>query len=170
MFGLPGDREVNTGIPQEKTYNGNTEEYPLPLAAEGPDYEVGRPYYPVWQPSFLNDGWVEIHPANYGTIGSRIKYANETGEFGPDPASGATYDSTGKVRSLKWDPEPLPGFDPRIQQWNVLIPGSYFNNKIPSVKSHAGYVNSVGQQNPAGPLEYSAPGPATLVGAGLASS
>lgn len=141
----------------------NTNPFPLPETAIGPDYGVGDPYYPQWAPSYLREEEVTIVAANYGQNGGNTLYANNAVLTNPEEA-GATEFATNKVRSLKWDPEPLPGFDPRIPQWNNLPPGSYYGGKIPAVKGTANYGNSAAKQNLAGPLQFSAPGVATLFG------
>lgn len=179
MIGVPATMKLKTivgrvpgpnvsGIPTEQFDNSrklpsNTNPFPLPDTAIGPDYSVGQPYYPHWAPSYLREEEVTIIAANYGQNGGYTRYANNSVLTNPEEA-GATEFATNKVRSLKWDPEPLPGFDPRIPQWNNLPPGSYYGGKIPTVKGTANYGNSAAKQNLAGPLAFTSPGVATLYG------
>lgn len=158
---------TNAGVPVEQfdsaTLPSNTNPFPRPETAIGPDYGVGDSYYPVWSPSVLREEEVTIISANYGQNGSYPRYANNGVLMNPQDA-GSSETATNKIRTIRWDPESLPGFDPRIAQWNNLPPGSYYGGKIPAVKGNANYNISANTQNLAGPLAFSAPGVASLYG------
>ena len=157
----------NSGIPTEQfdsaTLPSNTNPFPKPDTAVGPDFGVGDSYYPAWAPSVLREEEVVMLAGNYGQMGSYTRYANNGVLMNPQLA-GESVEATNKVRTIRWDPENLPGFDPRIAAWNNLPPGSYYGGKIPSAKSTASYGNSAAKQSLAGPLQFSTPGVATLFG------
>lgn len=161
--GMPTVRTETATVPQ------NRDPFPLPRAAQGPDYGVGESYYPVWHDTGLRDEVVLIVPANYGQNGGQVSYANN-GVIGSIQDAGTTEFATNKIRSIRWDPEALPGFDPMLPAWNNLPPGSYYGGRIPSAKTSADYAGSAGKQSLAGPLQFSAPGTASLVSAGLNGS
>lgn len=147
----------------------NRTPFPTPRAAIGPDYSIGDPYYPVWRQSSLRAEFVAIIPSNYGQRGGEIFFANN-GMIGDPQTAGSTELATNKIRSVRWDPEALPGFDPTLPAWNNLPPGSYYGGKISSVKGHANYGTSAAKQSIAGPLQYNPPGVASLIASGLNGS
>lgn len=166
-YPLPNEVDIERRSASQGVRGGTT--YPKPVAASGPDFGVGDPYYPTWHPSVLDDGYVEIIAADYGFTGSKRHDAWQ-GEISDPTEAGLTVPQTNKVRSIRWDPEGLPGFDPRLPAWNNLPPGSYYRGQIPSAKSHAQFTAAAMKQNPAGPLQFISPGVASLVESGLAGS
>lgn len=160
-------RPNRSGIPTEQfdsaTLPSNTNPFPLPETAVGPDYGVGDSYYPTWSPSRLREETLLFVTANYGQNGGAVRYANSGTLMDPREAGSNEY-ATNKVRTVRWDPEALPGFDPRIAQWNDLPPGSYYGGRIPTAKGTANFANTAVKQNISGPLTFTSPGVASLYG------
>lgn len=168
-FPLP--RANRTGIAQEAVNTNPMKDTSFPErdAALGPDYDIGKPYYPAWVPNKLMAEHLIFIGANYGQAGSQRKDANNSTSGDPLIAGKTEFDNA-KVRTIRWDPDFLPGFDPRIQQWNNLPNGSYYRGRIPPVKSNADFNNSVQEAVIQSPLNYTPPNVASLVASGLAGS
>lgn len=171
VFGLtPNPVAARPGTPTGGTKTGEITQFqdvfPHTVAARGPLYDVGPAYYPYWAPNVLAEEKVVFIPGNYGQAGSLTKYANNSTPGDPLVA-GSEETATARVRSLRWDPEALPGFDPRIAPWNILPKGEAYQVRVPSVKSNAGYGNSVAHHNIQQPLDFTPPTVASLVSEGL---
>jgi hypothetical protein len=126
--------------------------FPQRVAAVGPNYADGDPYYPVWHPTALESGTPVMVSPNFGVAGSQVRYAGQGGRFG----------RTAKLYSLTWDPGVNPGFDPRIAPWNNLPRGTDFRAHIPSVKRHANYGASTTRYNIPSQAAFVPPGVASL--------
>ncbi len=129
----------------------NLASFPIPTAARGPDYGIGEPYYPIWHPTYLEQGHVEIVPPNYGQLGSHVGSAR-FGRFG----------RTAKVYPITWDPGQDPAFDPRLPAWNNLPRGAVYNAKVPTAKQRANYEASMTKITLQSNARYTPPGVASL--------
>lgn len=110
--------------------------WPLVQAAVGPDYGVGEGVETPWLVSSLENGLIIELPANYGSEGSLPDYLGlQRDAF----VTGTTSEATAKIRSIGWEPGPLPAEDTRTPQYNLLPYGTWYRDRIPSAKKAATY-------------------------------
>ncbi len=149
----------------------DNETYPLPVAAQGPDWGIGPGYSAIseWVPSVLEEEYYHLSPANYGIEGSGQRPAWQGVLTNPDEA-GANEFATNKVRTIRWQGQALASFDPSLPQWNVLPPGAYYRSHVPSVKQNRTFASVTTKQSLAGPLDFNSPAVASLVQSGLSGS
>lgn len=155
--------------PRQGSYDIDPHSYPKPVAANGPDWGIGVNYLGEWVPSHLEDGYFYVERANYGISGS-LTTPGYQGEIGDPQLAGATETSNNKVRTIRWQGDALSTFIPQLPQWNVLPPGTYYNGQVPSIKANRTYSAVMTKQSNAGPLNFQAPGVASLVQQGLSGS
>ena len=134
--------------------------WPQVVAAVGPDYGVGDGIETPWAASTLENGLSVEIPANYGTEGSEPEYRGlQRDAF----TTGTTSERTARIRSIGWEPGPLPAEDTRILQYNLLPYGAWYFNRIPSANKAATYGNDQTVEMYGVSVNFQEPGTAQLL-------
>lgn len=134
-------------------------EFPEPEAAVGPNWGVGAGVHLHPLPGVLRDEEIIIVRANYGIEGSFVNYRGKK----KNKRTGATDSDTARVRSINYDPLPIPAFpDPRNPAWNVLPYGSWFHGRIASAKKSAVFGSQTVVAQYGAPMNFQSPDVASI--------